>query len=47
MSRGKYEGDADRCVDQREKREECGEARDNVMKNRQQIKPFNIAIHGV
>jgi hypothetical protein len=37
VPRGKYEDDADRCVNQREKGEERGEAGDNVMKNRQEI----------
>jgi hypothetical protein len=37
VPRGKYEGDADRCVNQREKREERGETSDNVMENRERF----------
>jgi hypothetical protein len=45
VPRGKYEDDAERCLKKREKREERGQASDNVMKNRQEIKMFSIAIH--
>ena len=45
MPRGKYEDDAYRCVKERKKREERGQASENVMKNREEIKLFRIAIH--
>jgi len=45
MPRGKYEDDADRCVKQRKKSEESGQTRHDIVKNREEIKLFSIAIH--
>ena len=45
MSRGKNEDDAERRINQWEKRAERSEASDNVMENCEKIKLFGIAIH--
>jgi hypothetical protein len=45
MPRGKYENGADRCVQQWEKREERGQTRDNVMKNREHLQMFLVSVH--
>jgi len=37
MPRGEYEDRSDRCVKEWEKREERGQASDNVMKDREQL----------